>query len=129
MSIYEAVTKFPQRLSASALLAYLVWRRHSVPAGPAPYPLLHKLGTWMGRTSMRFMKRRVSIARRNLELCFPEMEKDHLERCIIGNFESLGMGLLETGMAWFWSDRRVRRWFSVKGLHNLQAAQANGRGR
>ncbi|WP_168393311.1 kdo(2)-lipid IV(A) palmitoleoyltransferase [Erwinia amylovora] len=93
-----------------------------------PYPLLHKLGTWMGRTSMRFMKRRVSIARRNLELCFPEMEKDHLERCIIGNFESLGMGLLETGMAWFWSDRRVRRWFSVKGLHNLQAAQANGRG-
>lgn len=93
-----------------------------------PYPLLHKLGTWMGRTSMRFMKRRVSIARRNLELCFPEMDREHLERRIIGNFESLGMGLLETGMAWFWSDRRVKRWFSVKGLHNLQAAQANGRG-
>ncbi len=77
---------------------------------------------------MRFMKRRVSIARRNLELCFPDMDKDQLERCIVGNFESLGMGLIETGMAWFWSDRRVKRWFKVNGLHNLQAAQADGRG-
>jgi len=93
-----------------------------------PYPVLNKLGTWMGRTSMRFMKRRVSIARRNLELCFPDMDEQQLERCIVGNFESLGMGLLETGMAWFWSDRRVKRWFTVNGLNNLKAAQSDGRG-
>ena len=93
-----------------------------------PYPLLYKLGNWMGRTSMRFLKRRVSITRRNLQLCFPEMESAQLERRIVGNFESLGMGLLETGMAWFWSDRRVKRWFSVDGLHNLKAAQQGGRG-
>lgn len=93
-----------------------------------PYPLLHRLGIWMGRTSMHFMKRRVSIARRNLELCFPDMDKEQINHRIIGNFESLGMGLLETGMAWFWSDRRVKRWFNVSGLHNLQAAQRDGRG-
>lgn len=93
-----------------------------------PYPVLNKLGLWMGRTSMRFMKRRVSIARRNLELCFPDIEPEQLERRIVGNFESLGMGLLETGIAWFWSDRRVKRWFSVTGLENLQAAQHSGRG-
>ncbi|WP_455819049.1 kdo(2)-lipid IV(A) palmitoleoyltransferase [Pseudomonas cerasi] len=93
-----------------------------------PYPVLNKLGLWMGRTSMRFMKRRVAIARRNLELCFPDIAPEQLERRIVGNFESLGMGLLETGMAWFWSDRRVKRWFSVTGLENLQAAQLDGRG-
>ncbi|BCQ33105.1 MULTISPECIES: kdo(2)-lipid IV(A) palmitoleoyltransferase [Erwinia] len=93
-----------------------------------PYPVLNKLGLWMGRTSMRFMKRRVSIARRNLELCFPDIDPEQLERRIVGNFESLGMGLLETGMAWFWSDRRVKRWFSVTGLENLQAAQREKRG-
>ena len=93
-----------------------------------PYPVLNKLGLWMGRTSMRFMKRRVLIARRNLELCFPDIDPEQLERRIIGNFESLGMGLLETGMAWFWSDRRVKRWFSVTGLENLQAAQRDGCG-
>lgn len=93
-----------------------------------PYPVLYKLGSWMGRTSMRFLKRRVSIARRNLELCFPDMDEAQRERKIIGNFESLGMGLLETGMAWFWPDKRVKRWFSVSGLENLKRAQQEGRG-
>lgn len=64
-----------------------------------PYPLLNRLGVWMGRTSMRFLKRRVTITRRNLELCFPEMDEAQRERKVVGNFESLGMGLLETGMA------------------------------
>lgn len=93
-----------------------------------PFPLLQKLGTWMGRTSMRFLKRRIRITRRNLELCFPDMPEAQIEQRIVRNFESLGMGLLETGMAWFWSDRRVKRWFTVNGLHNLQAAQQEGRG-
>ena len=93
-----------------------------------PYPVLYRLGVWMGRTSMRFMKRRVSITRRNLELCFPGMDPCLLERKVVSNFESLGMGLIETGMAWFWSDRRVRRWFDVNGLHNLKMAQQDNRG-
>lgn len=81
-----------------------------------PYPLLYRLGVWMGRTSMRFLKRRVAITRRNLELCFPEMDEAQRERKVVGNFESLGMGLLETGMAWFWPDKRVKRWFNVSEI-------------
>jgi len=93
-----------------------------------PYPLLHKLGIWMGRSSMRFLQRRVSITRRNLELCFPDMDDATREQKVRANFESLGMGLLETGMAWFWSDRRVKRWFDVSGLQHLKNAQRDGRG-
>ena len=93
-----------------------------------PYPLLNRLGVWMGRTSMRFLKRRVTITRRNLELCFPEMDEAQRERKVVGNFESLGMGLLETGMAWFWSDKRVKRWFNVSGINHLKMAQRDDRG-
>ena len=93
-----------------------------------PYPVLNRLGIWLGRTSMRFLKRRVSITRRNLQLCFPDLPSDQVEARIISNFESLGMGLLETGMAWFWSDARVKRWFDVSGLHNLKKAQENKQG-
>lgn len=93
-----------------------------------PYPMLYRLGNWLGRTSMRFLKRRVSITRRNLQLCFPDLSADQVEARIISNFESLGMGLLETGMAWFWSDARVKRWFDVSGLHNLKKAQENNKG-
>ncbi|QLK59620.1 kdo(2)-lipid IV(A) palmitoleoyltransferase [Enterobacteriaceae bacterium Kacie_13] len=93
-----------------------------------PYPVLYRLGVWLGRTSMRFLKRRVSITRRNLQLCFPDLTPDQVEARIVSNFESLGMGLLETGMAWFWSDARVKRWFDVSGLHNLKKAQENNQG-
>ncbi|MBF7982595.1 MULTISPECIES: kdo(2)-lipid IV(A) palmitoleoyltransferase [Rahnella] len=93
-----------------------------------PYPVLYRLGIWLGRTSMRFLKRRVSITRRNLQLCFPDLPANQVEARIISNFESLGMGLLETGMAWFWSDARVKRWFDVSGLHNLKKAQENNQG-
>lgn len=93
-----------------------------------PYPVLYRLGNWLGRTSMRFLKRRVSITRRNLELCFPNLDETQIERRIVSNFESLGMGLLETGMAWFWSDKRVKRWFDVSGLNHLKLAQQNQQG-
>lgn len=93
-----------------------------------PYPILYALGKWLGRCSMPFLKRRAAITRRNLELCFPEMEKAKLERTIINNFRSAGLGLIETGMAWFWSDARVRRTFDVYGLRNLQRANEHNQG-
>lgn len=93
-----------------------------------PYPVLYRLGNWLGRTSMRFLKRRVSVTRRNLQLCFPDLEQTEIEHLIVRNFESLGMGLMETGMAWFWSDARVKRWFDVSGLEHLKSAQKDNKG-
>lgn len=93
-----------------------------------PYPLLHRLGVWLGRNSMRFLKRRVFITSRNLELCFPQMDDTERKRRLLENFESLGMGLIETGMAWFWPDKRIKRCFNVTGIHHLKIAQQNQRG-
>ncbi|MGP4123163.1 MAG: kdo(2)-lipid IV(A) palmitoleoyltransferase [Sodalis sp. (in: enterobacteria)] len=93
-----------------------------------PYSSLKRLGGFLGRMSKPFLKRRVRIARRNLELCFPDMDSTRLEDAVNNNFTSLGMGLIETGMAWFWSDARIKRWFDVAGLQNLQRAGRQGRG-
>ena len=84
-----------------------------------PYPVIYRLGTGLGRFSMRFLKRRVHIAQRNLELCFPEMSAADRDEQVRKNFESVGMGLFETGMAWFWPDWRVRHWFTVTGEENI----------
>jgi len=93
-----------------------------------PYPVLLWLGATLGSISRRFLKRRESIGRRNLELCFPALSPEEREHLMTGNFKSIGMALLETGMAWFWPDHRVRKWFDVEGLENLQRAQAKNRG-
>ena len=91
-----------------------------------PYPVIYRLGCGLGALAHRFMKRRVHIAHRNLELCFPQMDTIERRKLVIKNFQSVGMGLMETGMAWFWSDKRMARWFEVTGtgmepINTLQA--------
>lgn len=93
-----------------------------------PYPVIYHLGTSLGRFSMRFLKRRVKIAERNLELCFPDMPKSERDALLVKNFESVGMGLFETGMAWFWPSWRIERWFTVTGLEHIQQARDNHQG-
>ncbi|KJM65680.1 lipid A biosynthesis palmitoleoyl acyltransferase [Pluralibacter gergoviae] len=93
-----------------------------------PYPLLHIIGSSLGRAARPFLKRREKIAARNIALCFPEMNAADKETLLEQNFISLGMGLIETGMAWFWSDARVKKWFDVEGYANLTNALAENRG-
>lgn len=93
-----------------------------------PYPLLMRLGANAGTLSRHFLKRRERITRRNIELCFPGIPESDIERMIAGNFASLGMALAETGIAWFWSDRAVRKLFEVSGLQHLQSAMEQKRG-
>lgn len=93
-----------------------------------PYPVLHTIGSSLGRAARPFLKRREKIAARNIALCFPEMSDADKETLIEQNFVSLGMGLIETGMAWFWSDERVKKWFDVEGYANLTNALAENRG-
>ncbi|WP_313158774.1 Kdo(2)-lipid IV(A) acyltransferase [Kluyvera cryocrescens] len=93
-----------------------------------PYPVLYRLGNAMGRLAMRLMKRRAQIAYRNLELCFPEMSEAERHQMAVKNFESVGMGVIETGIAWFWPSARVNRWMDASGLEHIRAVQESGRG-
>ncbi|MGP1931335.1 MAG: LpxL/LpxP family Kdo(2)-lipid IV(A) lauroyl/palmitoleoyl acyltransferase [Arsenophonus sp. ET-YP4-MAG3] len=93
-----------------------------------PYPIIYWLGTRLGRLSKFFLKKRLQIAKRNLKLCFPYMKEQQYQKMINKNFESVGMGLFETGMAWYWSDRRVQRWFTIKGQNNIEKIQLKRKG-
>lgn len=93
-----------------------------------PYPALCRFGCGLGRFSMRFMTRRVAIVRRNLELCFPDMSAEQRENRVVENFESVGMGLIETGMAWFWPTQRINRWCRYDGVEEVERILQSGRG-
>lgn len=93
-----------------------------------PYPVIYKLGCALGHLARRVMKRRAKIAYRNLELCFPEMSAQERHTMVVKNFESVGMGVMETGMAWFWPDRRVNRWMEASGLEHIREVKAQGLG-
>ncbi len=93
-----------------------------------PYPVIYRLGNAIGRLALLLMKRRAQIAYRNLELCFPEKSEAERHQMVVKNFESVGMGVMETGIAWFWPTKRINRWMDASGLEHIRAVQDSGRG-
>ncbi|MBW6090792.1 kdo(2)-lipid IV(A) lauroyltransferase [Escherichia coli] len=94
-----------------------------------PYPVIYRLGCGLGKTGVTFYettRKKLCIA--TLELCFPEMSEQERRKMVVKNFESVGMGLMETGMAWFWPDRRIARWTEVIGMEHIRDVQAQKRG-
>ena len=93
-----------------------------------PRPLLMRLGRMLGGLARRLFRERVEIARRNIELCFPELDPAQRERLVRDHFGSLGMAAFEIPMAWWASDRRLEGLAEISGLENLRAAMAEGKG-
>jgi len=95
---------------------------------PLPYPLLLWLGRRIGDPLLVLPLNFVRIARRNLELCFPQMPAGERQRILREHFRSVGAGLFETAISWWSSDERVRKLTRLEGEEHLQAALAHGRG-
>jgi len=86
------------------------------------------VGRFIGRLARRLPLRYVLVARRNMELCLPELSCAEREQLIAQHFESLGMCLCESGMTWWSADERIRRLSRVEGLEHLRTALEAGHG-
>jgi KDO2-lipid IV(A) lauroyltransferase len=95
---------------------------------PLPHRLLYLLGRGFGLAVHLFPTPFKRIARRNIELCLPELDTAARRRILREHFAGLGCALFETAISWWSSDERIRRITGMKGLEHVQAAQAAGRG-
>lgn len=93
-----------------------------------PYRVLMWLGSKLGRLLFKVMKSRQKVARRNLQLCFPEQSEAARETLLWQNAEESGKAMFETVIAWWWPDWRVRQLAHFKGHEYLQKAVAEGKG-
>jgi KDO2-lipid IV(A) lauroyltransferase len=93
-----------------------------------PYPALLKIGRSIGKFGMKFGEKRAHIARRNLELCFPEKSADDNNAFVEENFKNSGMALIETGITWFWPTWRFKKILVAKNLSALEQHQADNKG-
>lgn len=93
-----------------------------------PYPVLLVLGRVLGLLMYAGAGRRRHIARRNLELCFPELSRSDRERLLRQNFMSTGIAFFEMAMSWWWPRWRLQRLVQIEGLEHLQLASAAGQG-
>jgi Kdo2-lipid IVA lauroyltransferase/acyltransferase len=93
-----------------------------------PFPLMVSVGTLLGAVVRRLPMSFVKTARRNLELCFPELSPRAREQLLDRHFASLGIAVLEVPLAWWASPARLARLVHIEGAEHLRAALARGRG-
>jgi len=86
------------------------------------------LGRGLGRLIYQTIPGRRRIAASNLALCFPELTEAERAQLLRDHFESLGMTLMEHGLAWWSSDALVAESVEVRGAEHLREAVATGRG-
>ena len=82
----------------------------------------------IGRVFHRLAPKLRRTVRRNLEICFPELDAQAIETLAKRHFEALAMSIPECAAAWFGSDRDIAGRFDVLGLEHLNAALARGKG-
>lgn len=80
-----------------------------------PFRLQMFMGRYLGRMLYHLMGTRRYVAERNIELCFPEKNKAQRDALVKKHFETNGITLFETGMAWFMPYWRLRKRFVIKG--------------
>jgi len=93
-----------------------------------PYPTLVRMGTVLGALLLRMPLGFIATARRNMELCLPELSAAERERLLKRHFESLGISLFETAFTWWSSAPRFNGLVQIEGREHLDAAHARGRG-
>ncbi|MFI3256512.1 MAG: LpxL/LpxP family Kdo(2)-lipid IV(A) lauroyl/palmitoleoyl acyltransferase [Psittacicella sp.] len=87
-----------------------------------PYSLLLKIANFLSWIFLKLSvgKKRSKIIKKNLELCFKDLSDQELDKLTKSNIQETGMGIISTGMAWFWSDKRIAKYSKVSNLEIIQ---------
>ena len=93
-----------------------------------PYRVQLFLGRILGFVLARAVPRRRKIAYANISLCFPQLAEPQRRELTDEVMASVGIAFFETGIAWFWPVRRLRKLISVDGIEHLEAAKQEGAG-
>ena len=87
-----------------------------------------RIGRGLGRLLRHVKRREHRVARRNLELCFPELDAAARQALLERHFEAVGMSFVEMGIGWFTPIDRLLRRVEIFGREHLDRALAKGKG-
>jgi KDO2-lipid IV(A) lauroyltransferase len=93
-----------------------------------PHRIQIGLGKLLGKAIKVLAKKRYLVAKRNLELCFPDYTDEQRQRILDKNVENAGIAVLESGMGWWWPDWRVAGKSEIDGYEIIEEIRARGKG-
>ena len=72
--------------------------------------------------------KRARSASTNLQLCFPHYDEEMREKLLIKHFHAYGRGIIDLGLVWWASEKRLRHLIDIKGLESwLEVVKAGER--
>ena len=74
--------------------------------------------------------KRNKYSKANIELCFPDKSEAERKKIYRSNILLSGRILSDNGIAWFWSDKRIKKniKYEIKGLSQLLTEQSSNKG-
>ncbi len=92
-----------------------------------PLRIQFTIGRGIGRIAYRLAGKRRGVVRRNLELCFPELSAQERQQLVRRHFGALGISIIEIGLGWWASDKRLLGITQFHGAEHIEQALAEGR--
>ncbi len=85
------------------------------------------MGNLLGGFLFIVAKDRKKIARANISLCLQNLSSDDQKKILNNNFKLLGKSIIETGIAWFWSDAKIKKFidYEIFGLDLLSTENSS----
>ncbi|MCG9697566.1 LpxL/LpxP family Kdo(2)-lipid IV(A) lauroyl/palmitoleoyl acyltransferase [Shewanella sp. Isolate11] len=93
-----------------------------------PLPMQMSIGKGIGRLAKLLAGSRVNTAKRNIELCFPELSAQEQAQLLTRNFEETGKAIFDIANAWWWSNDKVQQHMTIKGQEHVEQTIASGQG-
>jgi len=74
--------------------------------------------------------KRKFYTKKNIDLCFPEFKQSQRDIIYKKNIMNIGMAIISTGIAWFWSNAKIKKLvkYKIKGLDVIEKCQKEGKG-
>jgi KDO2-lipid IV(A) lauroyltransferase len=91
--------------------------------GMLPYRMLLVCGQTAGSIAYYLMKYRRRIAQTNIDMCFPELKPSEREKICRFCFQSIGISIFETALAWWGNPEKLQSLCSIEGFEHIEQAQ------
>lgn len=93
-----------------------------------PYRLQIAFGKGLGRMACRLAASRRAITKRNIEICFPELDDDQQRALTVAHFESLGASIMEMALGRWASEKKLLSLTCVEGAEHVRKYSDQGIG-
>ena len=93
-----------------------------------PYSIMLSLSHGLGALVYKVLPKRRAIAETNIHLCMPQLDNAQVSQLARASVDSAAMSFFETALAWWGSDRRLKKMVRFEGTENMDEAMALGKG-